>query len=112
RGYHANALMPSLPLTDQERADVATYLETLRGVEPAEAPVSSPDGEALYNRIGCAACHGTDAGSLAGTGSKYRSVAGLAKYLADPLACDASGRMPGMFLTTEEAVALAQYLMT
>jgi mono/diheme cytochrome c family protein len=114
RRFRTGAAMPAL-LDAAERADVAAYLAGLR--EPGGAPREAPSdpfrlerGKELFEKIGCAACHGTPELSLAGLGSKT-DAARLARYLMDPLKVDPSGRMPFMFVSAEEASLLAEYLV-
>ncbi|MEW4455897.1 c-type cytochrome [Bremerella sp. JC817] len=77
------------------------------------------DGKNLYHDIGCAACHGPREGSPPEVGqlkplgqleAKY-SVPSLAAFLQDPLKVRASGRMPSLRLTSEDANKIAQYLL-
>ncbi|HWD20381.1 MAG TPA: c-type cytochrome [Verrucomicrobiae bacterium] len=111
RHFQAAAAMPILLRTDQECADVAAYLATLSSAPLAKpaAPIGET-GKAVFDRLGCVGCHDARGVVLGGEGSKYQPGA-LANYLLDPLACDPSGRMPGQFLSTNEASALAQFLM-
>jgi mono/diheme cytochrome c family protein len=79
-------------------------------------------GQALYHRVGCVACHGsrTPAGDqdktaltsvpLGDLKAKYSS-AGLAGFLRDPHQARPSGRMPGLLLHEPEARAIANYLL-
>jgi mono/diheme cytochrome c family protein len=79
-------------------------------------------GRELYHRVGCVACHGSrdDAGDTARTlptsvplgdlKAKYTLV-GLAAFLQEPHRVRPSGRMPGLLLSTEEARAVANYLL-
>ena len=106
RHFQTNATMPALLQSGQERADVAAYLDALRSPAPPMAGAAGLSGKTLFDKIGCAGCHSA---SLAGVGSKWQTEA-LAAYLMNPLACDASGRMPGMNLTATEAGALANFL--
>jgi mono/diheme cytochrome c family protein len=79
-------------------------------------------GQALYHRVGCVACHGsrTPAGDqdkvaptsvpLGDLKAKY-SAAGLTAFLRDPHQARPSGRMPGLLLNDHEARAIANYLL-
>lgn len=113
RQFRAEAAMPVVPATEQERADVTAYLATLRSrpAPPAGTPGRAQEGQALFGSIGCQACHEDQRHSLAGVGSKFRDAAALARYLADPLAVDASGRMPDLNLSRAEAADLAAHLV-
>lgn len=105
--------MPAL-LAGQEVADVTAYLSGLvaPGAQPEEPPTDRfrrRQGQELFDRIGCAACHGAGASGLEGLGSKTNAGA-LARYLLDPTAIDTSGRMPSLALTSDEASLLAEFL--
>jgi cbb3-type cytochrome oxidase cytochrome c subunit len=106
---------------------VARYLTSLGGPMPEKAlgaaEPAAGRGEALFERIGCAACHSSGDGKrpggiflpgpraffLTGLGDKTTPDR-LAKYLLDPLAVDPGGRMPHMLLTAGEALDLAHFL--
>jgi cytochrome c2 len=105
--------MPVLLKSEQDRADVAAYLATLKSERPLAAgePGNAAGGKALFDSIGCAACHEDTRHSLAGVGSKFTSAAALARYLAEPLMVDSSGRMPDFNLSRAEAADLAAHLM-
>ena len=66
KAIHAETRMPVVPLTEGERADIATYLAT-RGA-PVETP-KIPNGDAaagrdLFVNAKCAACHATGIAEL------------------------------------------------
>ncbi|HEY6167427.1 MAG TPA: c-type cytochrome [Verrucomicrobiae bacterium] len=112
--FRKDALMPALLADAQARADVAAYLASLKP-SPAGGAVGTSaaavaQGKELFNSVGCSACHGDASASLAGLGSKFSPVA-LARYLADPLAVDPSGRMPEMGLNVLESEHLAAFLV-
>jgi len=97
---------------------LAHYLATLGSAPMAfakPAPEAVERGHKLYHSIGCVACHSPEAplpdsvplGPLA---EKY-SVASLAKFLEDPLAVRAGGRMPDLKLDHFEAQDIASYLL-
>jgi cytochrome c551/c552 len=99
------------------------YLVSLRGSKPiARITGKLADGVALFNQVGCAACHapiGADAKSLSqdkavlpigNLAKKYKSPWALAAFLLDPLHWRPSGRMPSMNLTKEEALSIAMAL--
>ena len=133
------AIMPVMFVDDEagrtERYAVAHYLASLGGpVRDRARPLNEKDqtgsvhrGQALYNSLGCTACH-SEAGKkpiatsevafivntpthfpLTGLGSKTTPEK-LAVYLQDPMAHDPSGRMPRMVLQQNEAVDLAYFL--
>jgi cytochrome c553 len=101
---------------------------------PDQYRASVARGRKLYNSVGCIACHGPEAakagdkppegapfyGLLAGGEARavypLPNVANkttperLAEYLANPLAVDPSGRMPGLVLQQHEAQELARFL--
>jgi mono/diheme cytochrome c family protein len=75
-------------------------------------------GENLYHTIGCVACHAPQSGTpLKETSVPLKNLAqkwswdGLRRFLQDPLAVHASGRMPSMHLVGGEAGDLAHYLL-
>jgi mono/diheme cytochrome c family protein len=97
---------------------LAHYLASLGSAPPVVArpvPEAVERGRKVYHAVGCVACHSPEAplpysvplGPLA---EKY-SVASLAKFLEDPLAVRAGGRMPDLKLEHFEAVDLASYLL-
>ncbi|HWG42855.1 MAG TPA: hypothetical protein VN688_08730, partial [Gemmataceae bacterium] len=122
-----------------ERYAVSRYLVALGGPlktknrQPGrkELAGSLQRGERLFNRIGCAACHGSPTREKAkpkeeharsfvflspprvyplnDLGSKTTPER-LAEYLVNPLAIDPSGRMPNMLLQNKEAEDLARFL--
>jgi cytochrome c551/c552/cytochrome c553 len=133
------AIMPMMFAADDagktERYAVAHYLASLgdpvrdraRPLNEKERTDSVHRGQALYNSLGCTACHSAaDAKTtktsqtsfivsevshfpLIGLGSKTTPEK-LAAYLQDPLAHDPSGRMPRMLLQQNEALDLAHFL--
>jgi mono/diheme cytochrome c family protein len=117
RHFRASAVMPVLPGTAQDRADIAAYLASLKSPQPAKTVEATPTriagGRELFGKIGCAVCHGEGDSarhSLAGLGSKF-TAGELARFLLDPLAVDASGRMPDLGLDASDAGALAAHLV-
>lgn len=112
------AAMPALPLGEQDRADLVAWLDGLRTAGgPAPAPgrnlseAAAGEGRALFERVGCAACHSEPALALEGTGAKWKSPGALAAFLRNPLRFHPDGRMPDQALRPEEADALAAWLM-
>jgi cytochrome c551/c552 len=133
------AIMPVMFTEDDagkaERYAVAHYLASLGGpVRTNRKPLNEKDradsarrGQALYNNLGCTACHSAPNKTatktsetsfiaseashfpLTGLGSKTTPEK-LAEYLQDPLAHDPSGRMPRMLLQQNEAIDLAHFL--
>lgn len=75
-------------------------------------------GEILFHKIGCVACHDpqnedvTIATSipLGDLGKKY-TLSGLTKFVQNPLHVRPSGRMPQFSLTGQEAQMIATYLL-
>jgi mono/diheme cytochrome c family protein len=106
--------MPVILTKQADLRDVSAYLATLkdnrRKVNEYKASASkAKQGKALFENIGCANCH---ADQLTGAMQiKWRSIGELAEYLKDPTRVDRSGRMPGMGLNDDEAVALSNYLL-
>jgi mono/diheme cytochrome c family protein len=112
RRFRPTAVMPVLPLTGQERADVTAYLAACKtglADEPLPPTASARDGNELFAQFACAGCHDDQSAPLAGMGSKMDAPA-LARFLQNPLAIDPSGRMPGQYLTNSEAASLAVFL--
>ena len=80
------------------------------------------EGGTLYHRVGCVACHGRldDTKAAASDGprpvplgdlaAKY-TIPSLSAFVLDPLKVRPSGRMPGLKLSSQEANAIAQYLL-
>jgi mono/diheme cytochrome c family protein len=118
RHFRADSTMPALPMTDRERADLTAFLASLRdpGLDAAQAGGDrSPEraveqGNHLFNRIGCAACHEDPSLALRGTGSKYFPSA-LAAYLRLPFHGWTGNLMPDFGLTQNEAGWLAAFLL-
>jgi cbb3-type cytochrome oxidase cytochrome c subunit/cytochrome c551/c552 len=129
RAYRPQAKMPIVLRDDRDRRDAAAFLATLRGdgyaangsdVVDIESREPTADdlakGKALYEKIGCTACHGEAAAqvSLAAVGSKMTRAA-LFAYLANmwlPGDPDQSGRMPLLLYDKNEAVGLSAHLAT
>jgi mono/diheme cytochrome c family protein len=102
QNFQNYAAMPALSLSESDRRDIATYLGQMK--LPASVkrttlggkPVKLGSIEALYESIGCRACHTPERRSIRGMGSKY-SEESLLWYLLDPKAAHPGGRMPAMF---------------
>ena len=126
RGARAERTMPHLFSQGSARdrqavADLVAYLTSLASEPPAgeATSTSNPDtGEALFEDLGCIACHyfpksnEADAYarvSLSAADSKYRPGA-LLGYLLAPHAHHRRNPMPDFGLTEEQAQALAGYL--
>ena len=89
---------------------LATLKDTRRRItEYKHSAQKEKEGRELFSSIGCANCHGEGGPAMTGLGSKT-TIGQLATYLEDPTSVDRSGRMPGMQLSREEAVALADHL--
>ena len=77
-----------------------------------------PKGKALYEQVGCVACHGLLEGGdrlatsvpLGDLAAKY-TFASLADFLRDPHQVRPSGRMPSLNLDAGEAREIAHYLL-
>jgi mono/diheme cytochrome c family protein len=112
RAFRPTAAMPTVPMSDEDRRDVAAYLATLKDpsnkVKEQPQPSRAEAGKELFNTIGCASCH-KDV-PLGAIGSKWLTGQ-LAEYLVNPLAVDRSGRMPSMLLQKDDALAIAEYLV-
>jgi mono/diheme cytochrome c family protein len=112
RAFRPTAAMPTMPLSDSDRRDVAAYLGTLKDpnnkVKEQPQPSRAEAGKELFSTIGCASCH-KDV-PLGAIGSKWLTGQ-LAEYLVNPLGVDRSGRMPSMLLGKDDALAIAEYLV-
>ncbi len=111
-------------LEGQERADAVEAL--VHFLASTGAPSDSAvdrraidAGRALYEHVGCLACHGPREGDsaplatsapLPDLAAKY-TVGSLRAFLADPHQARPSGRMPSLNLQGDEAFALANYLL-
>lgn len=108
---------------EQQAADIAAYLVTLREGK-APSPTKSDEeqvlkGESLFQNLGCVACHRLDEPgmedkfgrqSLFHVASKYQPGA-LAAFLRQPHENYLWSRMPDFKLKEEEVSALTAYLL-
>lgn len=69
------------------------------------------DGEAIFKKKMCVACHGTGKKGGDLKGSKMDKAA-LAKFLKDPKSGNPKSAMPAFKGTDEELAALVDYIMT
>ena len=76
----------------------------------AAAPTGA-DGQAVFDKNGCANCHTGRAPKLDHIGSK-RDAAWIAAYVKDPKSKDPSSKMPGFAgkITDPDLAALGAYL--
>jgi len=109
----------------RDAADIAAFLLARRDdpvkalssqIKPGQATAQA--GEALFESLGCIACHHFEAvghaddwgrRSLRWAGTKYRDGA-LARFLKKPAAHNVASEMPDFRLTDTEAVALARFV--
>ncbi len=74
-------------------------------------------GKKLFHQIGCVACHGPEEGDSTlpriplGNLALKTTVDALTEFLLDPHRIRPTGRMPNLWLSKEEAAALAVYLL-
>lgn len=114
RGVHANARMPSLADAAAAR-DLATWLGSLGGALGAlDNPWRDGDGDAVFLRRGCVACHSTDERgdgrwSLHELAQKTTPRA-LVDRIEHPFALAPRGAMPDLGLSRGEAEQLAGFL--
>lgn len=124
---HAGVTMPDVlrRLPEGKRSAAAEAItHFLYSTSAPVAKAAYPDraaakrGEALYQKVGCVACHAPQDGSGSPASSvplpkmaEKWSFAALRNFLRDPLACRPSGRMPSMNLTDGEAADVAHYLL-
>src|SRR5690606_3943478 len=82
-------------------------------------PTAIAQGDVLYHRLGCVACHNSQkpnapqlatSAPLGNLGSKY-TLASLAAFLQEPAKARPASRMPALNLTADEARQLASYLL-
>lgn len=115
-------LLTSLPEGERSAAvEALTHFLANTGAvsDTAADPVAAKRGEALFNRVGCLACHDSqDEGAtpiatsvaLPHLSDKY-SAHSLATFLKDPHKARPSGRMPALGLKDEEYRDLAAYFL-
>jgi cbb3-type cytochrome oxidase cytochrome c subunit len=123
------ATMPDLFFASEPgaRAGAVDFLTNFLAAQGGPMPASNIEGTTvlvdtgrkLYHSIGCVACHSPEEkikdevvpsvphGELA---SKY-TVDSLAAFLLDPTKARPEARMPSLHLSTNEATALAAYLL-
>lgn len=105
----------------KDAIEALTHYLALSGVitEQRVVPSAVAQGDALYHRIGCVACHdpqkpGSEplptSSPLGNLGAKY-TLPSLIAYLQDPSKARTHSRMPAMNLEGEEARQLASYLL-
>lgn len=105
----------------QQQVEALVHFLALSGsiAEMAPAGTAVRKGEKLFHEIGCTACHDPQRKDspqlatsvpLAKLSSKY-SIPGLMQFIHDPLAVRASGRMPNLNLSNDEARDIASYLL-
>ncbi|TWT34480.1 c-type cytochrome [Blastopirellula retiformator] len=115
-------LMRELPAAEQQAAfkSIAHFLaDTGSFRETRRRAALINQGKRLYQQVGCVGCHSPDPSkgdALAhskplGDLTKKYSVDSLAKFLEDPLHVRASGRMPSLNLSGQDATAIAQFLI-
>ncbi|MCB9383812.1 MAG: c-type cytochrome [Bryobacterales bacterium] len=108
QSFRSTAVMPRAAHRSDAN-DLAEYLMSLTA-PAAPAPAGDPSaGAALFESIGCIACHARGGVSLAGLGSKT-TAAHLTHYLRNPFVWEPSGRMPSLDLTEQQAADLAAHL--
>jgi len=118
-------LLGGLPEADRDRTAtaIAHFLASTGPFDETafkDADKARPkEGDAIYERVGCAACHGSrkkpaeplpDHVPLVDIGVKWSPQA-LEKFLADPFAVRPSSRMPAISLTNNERQHLAASLL-
>jgi mono/diheme cytochrome c family protein len=117
--------MPNLHLTDEEIADLVSFLNWVNGIDTnnwppkpmvATAVTSLTPGEAVYKAQGCSACHiiagvgGTVGPDLSTVGRK-RDKEWIEAQLRDPKAHNAKSIMPSFAKLSEKDIDdLAHYL--
>jgi mono/diheme cytochrome c family protein len=115
-------LLHGLPESEREATAkaIGAYLQsTGKTRRHARVDVQAAQrGKQLYERVGCAVCHGMADGSRHSSTtlpfpdlSKKYSLDGLALFLKQPHTVRPSNRMPGMHLDDNESRDLAHYLL-
>ena len=126
KGARMPDLLQALPVKEREGAveALAAFLISLGHEDealPAWEEGDGARGKALFEEVGCLACHGDprdgpsrkpveSLSSLAHLSDKY-SASSLAQFLHEPLEVRKSGRMPDFHLSSREAADLAQFLV-
>jgi cytochrome c len=107
---------------DRDVDHLVNFLSSLGGpLKPGTLPVDAAmveEGRKLYHTIGCVACHDAEKGVGEPTSGGVpiediwtkTTVEKLAEFLRDPLKTRPSGRMPSLWLSDRESVAIAAYL--
>lgn len=125
RSIRPNAMMPHLPITKAQAADIAAYLATTgKPVKEDELPVDDAllgKGAALFGNLGCVACHTTPDATepdkehgripLAHVSAKFFRAA-LREFLKMPGMHNPWTRMPNFRLTDDETREISAYLLT
>ncbi len=123
-GTKPGTTMPSLTHAfDADTADALLHYLISQGgpIAPSNAAADSATVEAgrkLFHTVGCVACHSPEvaidskipAVPLPNLAMKT-TVEALSAFLLDPLKVRPGGRMPSLHLTTDEARAIAIYLL-
>jgi mono/diheme cytochrome c family protein len=109
-------LLAGLPTDDRTRIAnaIAHFLAATGAFDestpPESAQADAREGAAIYQRVGCAACHGSKGGAgpslsdqlpLVGLDTKW-SARGLDAFLKDPFHARPSSRMPAVSLKDDE----------
>jgi mono/diheme cytochrome c family protein len=128
RDPHAVAPHTTMPhaiahVPESSREEVAAALTAFLTSTDTFAAASvnqgnATEGSALFNRIGCATCHGQlgaadhlpDQVPLQGLAAKW-SPASLEQFIRDPLAVRPSSRMPAFAMNDQESKQLAACLL-
>lgn len=116
--YKPGTTMPGLFGTNSAAMEnMAKYLSTLGGRNPAMPAGDPVRGKSLYHSVGCVACHAPSDGrsspgdaSVPITLAKKYDVNALADFLQNPLHQRPGGRMPDLRLTAQEAADIASWL--
>lgn len=117
-----HARMPKVVASEEEAANIAAYLKTLKADAPDKAVAGdAAEGGKVFDQLGCIACHQTEQGQdlakwgegvpieLFHAGGKYEPGA-LAAFLKEPGKHHASTRMPDFAVSDKEAADLADFV--
>ncbi|MBI4007874.1 MAG: c-type cytochrome [Planctomycetes bacterium] len=121
KGFRPDTRMPDFKFSADEAVAIAAYLWQNASTVPlplkikADEKGSVEEGKALFENIGCLACHkdgekgSSYAPNLSRIGDKVRYDF-LVNWLVDPKIIQAKTNMPNLRLTDEEGIHIATYL--
>lgn len=123
RKLRPEATMPKFALSDDEAADVASFLGTLGQPQPHPGftDKQAEAGAERFRELGCVACHTRtdEAAKDAALGNRIQlafvkekwHASALVRYIEEPSAHYSDVRMPNLKVSPEDAAKLAAYLL-